>query len=177
MVVTGNPNIKAARRLEMGKSLLVLCALVFVPASLRAQTSGDLAAKYLAVSAYEVRPGVLMTVKYAGDGQACEMTLEKRHSTSKDKDIDIGSNIPAKVIDELSDELAPEADRGPATSRYLSPDSYVAGGVSYIKRDFQNVSIEVHGDTSTSCDGGEKVVIIRWKKGACADAAIAQSPR
>jgi hypothetical protein len=112
MVVTGNPNIKAARRLEMGKSLLVLCALVFVPASLRAQTSGDLAAKYLAVSAYEVRPGVLMTVKYAGDGQACEMTLEKRHSTSKDKDIDIGSNIPAKVIDELSDELAPEADRG-----------------------------------------------------------------
>ena len=118
-----------------------------------------------------------MTVKYAEDGQTCEMTLEKRHSSSKDKDIDLGSNIPSKLVDELTDELAPTADRGPATSRYLSPDSYVAGGVSYIKQDFQNVSIEVHGDTSESCNGGEKVVVIRWKKRVCAGVATAEITR
>ncbi len=161
----------------MIKSLFAPCLLVFVAISVSGQTSEELAVKYPAVAAYEVRPGVLMTVKYAEDGQACEMTLEKRHSSSVDKDIDLGSNIPSKLIDELTDELAPAADRGPATSRYLSPDSYVAGGVSYTKRDFQNVSIEVHGDTSTSCDGGEKVVVIRWKKRACAAVAIAKGTR
>jgi hypothetical protein len=161
----------------MLKSLLAVCLLAFVAISVRGQTSEDLAAKYPAVAAYEVRPGVLMTVKYAEDGQACEMTLEKRHRSSKEKDVDLGSNIPPKLIDELTDELAPESDRGLATSRYLSPDSYVAGGVSYTKRDYQNVSIEVHGDTSTSCDGGEKVVVIRWKKSACADAANVRSSR
>lgn len=159
------------------RSLIVLCAVFLAATLVRGQTSADLAAKYTAVAAYEVRPGVLMTVKYAEDGQACEMTLEKRHSSLKDRDIDLASNIPSKLVDELTDELAPAADRGPATSRYLSPDSYVAGGVSYIKRDFQNVSIEVHGDTSTSCDGGEKVVVIHWKKRACTEAAIVKSTR
>jgi hypothetical protein len=159
----------------MPRSLFAVAAflLALVAPSLTAQTSEDLGAKYPAVAAYEVRPGVLMTVRYAEDGQACEVTLEKRHSSSKDRDIDLGSNIPSKLVDELTDELAPQADRGPATSRYLSPDSYVAGGVSYIKRDFQNVSIEVHGDTSTSCDGGDKVVVIRWKKRVC---VASQSP-
>jgi|SRR5580698_5600112 hypothetical protein len=156
---------------------LAACFLILVTISANGQTSEDLGAKYPAVAAYEVRPGVLMTVKYAEDGQACEMTLEKRHSSSKDRDIDLGSNIPGKVVDELTDELAPVVDRGPATGRYLSPDSYVAGGVSYTKRDFQNVSIEVHGDTSISCDGGEKVVVIRWKKRVCAAVAIAKAAR
>jgi hypothetical protein len=161
----------------MGKSLLALCVTVLVALSVNGQTSSDLAAKYPAVSAHEVRPGILMTVEYAEDGQVCELTIEKRHSKSKDKDIDLASAIPSKLIDELTDELAPAAERGPATSRYLSNESYVAGGVLDIKRDFENVYIREVGSTSQSCNGGTEVVIIHWKKRACAAGVIAKATR
>lgn len=52
--------------------------LILVGAAL-GQTSTDLSAKYSRVAAYEVRPHVLMTARFAADAQVCEMTLEKRH--------------------------------------------------------------------------------------------------
>ncbi len=45
------------------------------------QTSADLSAKYPQITAYKVRPDVQMTAKFSGDGQVCEMTLEKRAET------------------------------------------------------------------------------------------------
>lgn len=150
----------------MVKLLLALCVTIFAAVAVLGQTSDELAAKYPVVSAYQVRPGILMTAKYADDGQVCEMTIEKRHYSAR-REVDLSSNIPSKLIDQLTDDLVPETERGPATSRYLSDDSYVAGGVSYIKRDFEKVSIEIHGSTSESCNGGDEVVVIRWKKRAC----------
>lgn len=141
------------------------------------QTPGELAAKYPVVSAYEVRPGILMTARYAADGQVCQMVLETRHYHRADE-IDLGSTIPTKLEDRLIDELVPENERGkPTKSRWLNGD--VGGGVTYTKRDFENVSIEVHGSYSCrekksskgqlSCDtGGDEVVVIHWKKRTCA---------
>jgi hypothetical protein len=36
-------------------------------------------AKYKAVEAYEIRPGILMMPRYSADGQVCEIGLEKLH--------------------------------------------------------------------------------------------------
>jgi hypothetical protein len=167
------------------KPLLVFCFMVAV--SSWGQTAGDLAAKYHSVSAYEVRPGVLMTAKYADDGQVCEMVLEVRHYHSPEN-IDLDSVIPGKLETRLVDELVPASERGEPKNRWLNnrepkdgwvdPDSYSAGGVSYIKRSYENVSIEEHGyyrcheapssKEKVDCgEGGNEVVVIRWTKRTC----------
>src|SRR5947207_13654526 len=79
------------------------------------QTASDLNGKYPAVNAYEVRPGVLMTAKYAASGQVCEMTLQRYYSPSQP---DADTTIPAKLENQLIDELAPAAERGRAKSKW-----------------------------------------------------------
>lgn len=145
----------------MVKSLLALGVIGVLTASVAGQTSDNLAAKYPAISAYEVRPGILMTAKYAGDGQVCEMVLERRYTPDQ---TDADSTIPGKVEDQLTDELAPTVERGTATSRWLK-NSYVAGGVTHTERDFENVLIEIDGTVSA----GDKIVVIHWKKRTCVD--------
>ncbi len=149
-----------------GRSRLLVHLMALVAVSAWGQTSADIGAKYSAVNAFEVRPGILMTTKYADDGQVCEMTLEKRHY-QPDK-VDLGSTIPNELIDRLLDELVPSSQRGPATSRWLHPDSTVGGGVSYIKQEFENVFVEIYGGYSEACDSGDQIVVIRWKKRTCA---------
>src|SRR5215471_7713348 len=57
--------------------LAIFIGLCFVSTS--AQTANDLSAKYGAAhQSYEIRPGIFITVKFAADGRACEMWLEKR---------------------------------------------------------------------------------------------------
>jgi hypothetical protein len=87
----------------------------------------------------------------------------QRHYSPDQTDAD--STIPSKLEDQLIDELVPAAERGPATSHWLG-NSYVAGGVTHTERDFQSVLIEIDGTVS----GGDKVVMIHWKKRPCVDA-------
>src|SRR5437588_2590527 len=117
------------------------------------QTAADLAGKYPAVSAYEVRPGVLLTAKYAENGQVCELVLEARHYQTPGK-VELSSIIPPKLEDSLIDELVPMAERGEPKHRWsnkepkdawVDPDSFSAGGVSYVKRSYENVTVEEHG--------------------------------
>lgn len=153
-----------------------LCVAVMMAVSAWGQTSGDLSAKYSALNAYEVRPGILMTAKYAENGQACEMVLETRHYHAPGQS-DVGSYIPLNMENQLIDELAPPTERGPATSKWLR-NSFMAGGVSYMERDFENVLVIIHGTYScdqeqsngrVSCpNGGTQVIEIRWKTRTCA---------
>lgn len=148
----------------LAKPLSVFCLMIAVIAC--GQTSSELAAKYPVVAAYEVRPGILMTAQYAKDGQICEMVLETRHYRTPDE-IDLSSTIPPGLIDQLTDEMVPASERGPATNRWLT-NSHVAGGVSHVQRDFENVLIERDGSAST----GDEIVIIRWKKRTCPTARL-----
>lgn len=145
-----------------GRSCFTLFLMVLIAVCASGQTSDNLAAKYPVVSAYKVRPGILMTAKYAEDGQVCEMVLERRYTPDQ---TDADSTIPSKLEDQLIDELVPVAERGPATSHWLG-NSYVAGGVTHTQRGFQSVLIEIDGTVS----GGDKIVMIHWKKRTCADA-------
>lgn len=170
-----------------------LSALAFLAVSAWGQTAADLAAKYPSVSAYEVRPGILMTAKYAADGRICELVLEPRHYQAGDG-VDLEVVFPSELEKQVIDELVPPVERGEPIHRWskkepkdswLDPDSYMAGGVSYYKRSYENVSIEQHGyyrchdnqttkktDGKLDCsEGGDEVVVIRWTKRTCSKAA------
>ena len=63
----------------MQQLLLVALGVVVFSVSAFGQTSTDLQRKYgTPTNVFEVRPGVLMTVKYGNDGQASEMVIERR---------------------------------------------------------------------------------------------------
>jgi len=141
--------------------------------SVSGQTAFDFSAKYPTVSAYEVRPGVLMTAKYAANGQVCEMTLQRHYSPNQP---DADTTIPAKQERELINELAPESARGPE-SKDLRWRGFTAGGVSHIERDFVNALVVIDGtyycteesDGKANCGhGGTKVITIQWKNRICA---------
>ena len=74
------------------------------------QTSDDLSAKYPNVIAYRIRPHVLMTARFAADGQVCEMRLEKRHPT--DTGIVFDDSFSEEEVHSLMDDLVPEGLRG-----------------------------------------------------------------
>jgi hypothetical protein len=142
------------------KLSLILVALTVAASG---QTATDLAGKYHPVSAYELRPGILMTAKYAADGQICEAVIETRHYHPPNG-IDLGSTIAESTEHELIDELVPPANRGKETSRWLK-NSYLQGGILHLEHDYENVLITTDGSENS----GDEIVTIRWKKRTCAD--------
>ena len=60
--------------------------------------------------AYKLRPDVLMTARFAADGQVCEMTTEKRETT--DTGIRFGDSFSEKEMQGLIDDLVPQNERG-----------------------------------------------------------------
>jgi hypothetical protein len=53
----------------MRKTWIALALVIGVSVAIRAQTSADLGAKYCKITSYEVGPGIVMTPRYAQDGQ------------------------------------------------------------------------------------------------------------
>jgi hypothetical protein len=167
--------------------LILLTGLIGAPVF--GQTAAELSAKYPPVSAYEIRPGILMTAKYADDGQVCEMVLEVRHYRTPEK-VELSSVIQPKLELGLIDELVPTAERGEPIHRWsnkepkdswVDPDSFSAGGMSYVKRSYKNVTVEEYGyyqchqgahssksKEQVNCgEGGDEAIVIRWRKRAC----------
>lgn len=160
------------------KQYSALCLMAIFCAAAHGQTAADISNKYPVVNAYEVRPGILMTAKYAEDGQVCEMTLEKRHKTP-DK-TDFGSTIPREVIKQLIDELAPASERGRPAKRYLrgESESTISGNIEITESEYENISIQILGSLSPT-EFGDVVAAIRWKKRTCATpqaAVVATQP-
>jgi hypothetical protein len=82
-----------------------------------AQSSSELERKYgrpnnhlVTRRGYEVRPGVIMTVSFAPDGQICEALIEPDRVT--EAGVDWGRRIPAALAREVVDEIVPIAQRG-----------------------------------------------------------------
>lgn len=82
----------------MAKICVLVLALVVTALG---QTSADLSAKYSQVTAYKVRPAVLMMASFAANGQVCEMTLEKR--TATDSGIVLGASFSEQDVLSLVD--------------------------------------------------------------------------
>jgi hypothetical protein len=129
------------------------------------QTAQQLASRFRALSAYEIRPGVFMFSKFDTKGQRCEAIVEplRQGSDSKTQHLTLSN----KLADELIEEIAPVESRG-AASRFLDPDSTVAGGVYELKTNYKFVSIEKMGNfPQNPADDTIQVIRITWTTRSC----------
>ena len=130
------------------------------------QTSVDLSSKYSQVTAYNVRPHVLMTAKFAADGQVCEMTLEKRQKT--DSGIVYEDTFSQTEIRSLVDDLVPENQRGRNLTRVLN--GTFTGSFMTEEYKYENVVVHVDGLTRPAGAAGNRVITITWPKRSCGEA-------
>jgi hypothetical protein len=146
----------------MAKICILLLTVVVVALG---QTSADLSAKYPHVTGYKVRPDVLMTAKFAADGQVCEMTLEKRQTT--DTGIVFGDTFSDTEVRSLMNDLVPENERGRNLTRALNET--VAGDFMTEEYKYENVLIHVYGITRPAGAAGYRVITITWPKRPCSE--------
>lgn len=144
----------------MDKACILLLTLVVAAFG---QSSADLSAKFPHITAYKVRPDVLMTARFAADGQACEMTLEKRQTT--DRGIVLGGTFSEKETQSLVDDLVPEEGRGRNLTRPLNET--VDGSFLTTEYTYENVLIRVYGLTRPTGATGNRVIIVSWPKRSC----------
>jgi len=146
--------------------ILALCVMIILAASALGQTFSDLVAKYPVVTAYEARPGILLTAKYDAAGQVCEAALEKRHLTARG--VDLGSTIPNELTKQLVDEVIPVPQRGKRVGPFNKWDYVTTISGNLIKKEalYEKVAIEINGTLATS-EPGDLVVTVRWKRSTC----------
>ena len=142
--------------------ILVSLVLMFVAISTWAQSPDDLKSKYGApFNAYEIRPGIMMTVKFDESGQASEMRVERHNNT--DSMVYLDTTIPPDLSKEIVDELAPVAARGAKTD--FSGFTVITGGGGTATEDYENVAITYYTRYTKECSG-LVAIVIRWKSHA-----------
>src|SRR6266481_1086183 len=123
--------------------------------------------EYKKIEAYEVRPGILMLPRYTVDNQVCEIGLERLHYSPQL--IRLDSGLSRQEIDKILDELVPADERG-KPSKEAGGALVTQGGHSLTTTmDFEYVSIQIYGATSSSNRKGETTVdevlaTVKWKK-------------
>ena len=136
-----------------------------------ADSPGDKFAKYKAVEAYEIRPGILMMPQYAEDGQVCEIGLERRQY-SPDL-IRLDSEMSREEIDRIAGDLAPLDERGPKSNDLIGSDLIDMSGQGMTTTSlYENVTIKIFSRViSTSKHHGTAIedvaASIKWNKRKC----------
>src|SRR5215470_16569020 len=127
----------------------VVCVFLLMPFcgwSAAAQTKDHLATKYKEVPAFEIRPGILAFATFGKDGNVCRLIIEKPgYLGGQGSGFD--TTLPDGQVDLLVDEVVPRSERG-KPAKYLNSDSYIAGGASLIKQDYENLSVSVYGSAA-----------------------------
>jgi hypothetical protein len=149
-------------------SLLVLVLVAAVPATASAQSAKDLAAKFSPIASYLAGPDIVVFADFDGAGQVCEAVVEKRvYQTPGSKGASL--IMPTALVKGIVDQLAPVAERGKDLSPNFDAESVITGGSYHLKSDYENVSIETIGTTSSA--DGIQAVRIKWTKRTCASPA------
>jgi hypothetical protein len=159
--------MQSARSISSGKRLVIpsLILLLLCAVGAAGQTEDQLGARLKKVTAFEIRPGIDVFPSFAADGSVCRMVIEKRqYINPRNADFDI--TIPSAVANQVVDELVPPTERG-KPSKYLSNESFVAGGASFIKQDYENVSVGMYGSSVEGKANGASVIVITWPKRTC----------
>ena len=129
------------------------------------QTESQISTHLKKIVVFEIRPGIDVFPVFSADGNVCRMVIEKRGYSTEKPDFDI--IIPTALANQLVDEVVPPSERG-NPSKFLSPDSYIAGGASLIKQDYANVSVSMYGSSVEGKVRGARAIIIEWPKRTCA---------
>ena len=127
-------------------------------------------AKYKAIEAYEIRPGILMIPRYSVDGKVCEIGLEKLHYSPKM--IRLDSGLSRKEIDQIFEELVPTNERGARSKDFGGSLITRAGQGITTSIDFENVSIQILGQEPSKPSHREiveddTVATVHWKGRRC----------
>ncbi len=158
----------------MAKLLSAISVLILL---LTASPQKNTMAKYKAVEAYEVRPGILMFPSYSEEGQVCEIGLERRHYSPEI--ITLYSTLSRKEVDAIVDELAPASERGPKSQNPLDSLMLVVGPGMTTFEQYENVTVRI--ESAVIANSGKKttvddvVAVIIWKHRKCKQAAAAPS--
>ena len=95
--------------------------LLFLPFAIfaAAQTGSDFTARYGYPDAerFVVRPGIVMTAKYAEDRTTCEMLIEPEPSVRQPDDKD--QSMAVGTVSKIIDELIPVSERGILLNRSI----------------------------------------------------------
>jgi hypothetical protein len=147
---------------------LSVLAMLLVPTS---NPGRERFAKYKAIEAYEIRPGILVMPRYSADGQVCEIGLEKLHYSPEM--IRLDSSLSRNEIDQIFEELVPSGERGPKPTNLLAQGStIISGRGTATDEEYQNVSIEIFGNFSPADgkDGATEdqvAATLKWKNRKC----------
>lgn len=156
----------------MRKLAFLVCFVMGIAVSSQCQSASELSAKYRALKAYEVRPGILMTPLFASDGQVCEMVVERHTITMSAKiTIDFDSHLSQKTIQALIDELVPLSVRGKplADFKHWVGSAVIDGPFVITKYEYENVIVEVDNIVrgSSASAAGHTVMIVTWWNRPC----------
>jgi hypothetical protein len=149
----------------MNRAACVLFLLLGFAFSSGPQSAGDLSAMYPVVTSYEVRPGILMIPRYTADGQVCEMSFARQHTTRSGVYLD--SLISDKLANDIYDELVPPAVRGHELHDAPDPSGTVVtvGSTDITLYNYENIQITY--ETLTGQRPGVVAVVISWKNRTC----------
>jgi hypothetical protein len=165
----------------MRKLMLVILLVLGIAATSWPQSASDLKAKYPALTAYEVRPGILMMPLFSSDGQVCEMVLEQHTTNTKTKTtINFDSPLSKETLQGILDEVAPPAQRGKELNGINNwfGSVTVDGPFVITKYEYENVTVEVNQIQRSPASSGHIVVDIKWRNRTCNDTkqGVASAP-
>jgi hypothetical protein len=155
----------------VAKILSAACAFLLLAASPQKNPM----ARYKAVEAYEVRPGILMFPTYSEDGEVCEIGLERRYYSRGM--ISVDSTLAREDIDAIVDELAPASERGPKSQNPLDSLMLVVGSGRTAFEQYENVTVEIEGgaiiNSKKKSTFDDVAAVIIWKHRQCKEAVAA----
>ncbi len=141
---------------------LLQIALVLFNGTIVAQKSSELQSKYgLPQDAFVIRPGLLMTVKYAADGRVCEMYIIEARTPGSN--IALRTPLTPETVPALIDELVPEDERGGK----LRWPAQAQGMTVQIDYKFENVSIKLVQNLLPSKGWSDSSLKIKWANRVC----------
>jgi hypothetical protein len=144
----------------VNKSVFVLLLMFGCATASRSQSIAELSEKYPVVTAFEIRPGILMTPKYTDEGKICRMSFERQHATRSGNYL--GSVISDKLAKDIVDQLAPPTVRGKESKS--SGAISIVGILMMTDFDYENVAVTFLGDPN---EAGTTLVVITWKNRIC----------
>jgi hypothetical protein len=124
---------------------------------------------FKSVEAFEVRPGILMMPRYADDGQACEIGLQKRLYFPEKVSVD--GDLSRDEIQQAFEELVPVTERGSELPGFQAHPMSEVGNTITTTIEYENVSLEIVGKVLPSkrheVIEETLVGIIHWKNRKC----------
>ena len=145
----------------MMKLIASICLACF------AGLSGDRMQKYHAVEAYEIRPGIIATPIYTAGYDLCEISIEKRHYSNNN--IDIDAKMSKEQILTLFDELVPKEDRGQPGWKFRG-DTVITeadSGILTMRIPYENVTLAMYGIKDSPDRQKYVAAIISWNNLSC----------